>query len=217
MPSPILTPTPPSAQIIQQATEALDTWNQLGPIMGLLLVVGLAVIAILVIAYFNRNSASTAINVLAQNVATKDREIGELEKQREADREANRESLSAIHDQMIRSNDILEATKKLNDTRDARQADMLANQARIATAFETLLSQGSVPLQKVAADVALIMTTVIGIDSRTANVEEAVKILPQLKADFNKRLDELMAEITKRATQPVSAVIIPPAGESGQP
>lgn len=213
---PTTTPTQPPSVIIQQATEALDTWNQLGPIMGLLLVVALAVVAILVIAYFNRNSNAQALGVLVAANAEKEREVREFKERLEQEHAQHIESLSAIHAQTQRTNDLFEQNIKRGGERDAQQAEMLQNQLRIASAFENLLNNGSAPLQRVAADVAQLMIAVNNVDVRTMGWHEIMLSIPQWRIDVNKKLDELMVEVTKRATKPIPKVEIPPAGESGQ-
>lgn len=214
---PTTTPTPPPAEIIREATQALDTWNQLGPVMGLLLVVALAVVAILIIAYFNRNSNAQAISVLASSNAAKEREVQEFKDRLQQEHAQHIESLTAIHDQTRRTNDLFEQNIKRGSERDAQQAEMVQNQLRIANAFDNLLNNGSLPLQKVANDVANLMTAVNNIDTRTNGWQEIMASIPQWRIDFNKRLDDLMVELTKRATKPIPKMDVPPTGESGQP
>lgn len=214
---PTTTPTASPVQVVEQAQQFVDTWNQLGPVMGLLFFGSLALIVIVLVVYSSRNSNAQAVSVLANANAAKERELTEFKQRLQQEHEQHIESLSAIHDQTRRTNDLFEQNIRRGSERDAQQAEMVQNQLRIANAFDNLLNNGSLPLQKVASDVANLMTAVNNIDTRTNGWQEIMASIPQWRIDFNKRLDDLMVELTKRATKPIPKMDVPPTGESGQP
>jgi hypothetical protein len=90
--------------------------------------------------------------------------------------------------------------------RDKQQQRMVETQDKISKSFEALLHEGSAPLQKVAADMAAVMVKIGMMDTRTLNIESLLSSIPQLKTDFNARLDSLFAELAKRSTKPIPVV-----------
>lgn len=209
------TPTPPPAQVIEQAKDFVAVWNSLGPIMGLLFFGSLCLVAIILVLYSSRNGNNQAINILAAANVSKEGEIKELKAQREADRQAHIESLTAISAQATRSNDLWDAMNKQSQNRNLQQGELVATQGRIAASFDKLLNEGSQPLQKVAQDVAQLLTAVGTINTNTANIPQLIESIPQIKQDFAKRLDELETELKKRSTKPIPQVDL--NGSEGTP
>lgn len=207
MGTPVFTPTPPPAEVVEQAVRVIDTWNQLGPIMGLLFVISLAFIAVILVLFSSRNSNNAAITTQANTIAAKDREINEMAAQREQDRKANAENARLLAEQFARSNDLWEVSNKQSENRNLQQQNLVNTQANIARAFDKLLSEGSQPLQKVAADVAQLLLLGGKIDTQTADLPQLLAAIPQLKADINERLDTMMRELEKRSTKPLPAVL----------
>jgi len=212
-----LTPTPtpvPSAELVRQAGEIVTIWNTLSPIMAVLFVAAIALGIVALMVWIGRGNSSTAINVIANANAQKDKEIAELKAQREQDRQQNTENTKLLAEQFTRANDLFEAMNDRGGERDKQQQRMVETQSKIADSFESLLKEGSAPLQKVAADVAVIMGTINGLDTRTMTWQLAIESIPQIRADFNERLDSLLKELAKRATKPIPAVIDPPSVEA---
>jgi hypothetical protein len=205
--TPVPTPTPvPPAELLKQAGEIVSVWNTLTPIMAVLLVALVALALVGLMLWISRNSNSQAINVLSNANAAKDREIEEMKKQRLQDREANAQNARILSDQFARSNDLWEANNKQAQNRGLQQQEMVATQGRIAASFEKLLSEGSIPLQKVATDVAQLLILAGSIDTKTGNITSAIEALGQIKTDLNKRLDDIVAELNKRSTKPLPLV-----------
>jgi len=207
-----LTPTPtpvPPAEVVEQAVRVIDVFQSLGPLMALLFVVALALAVVMVISYFNRGSTSTALTVVANAAAQKDKELAELKAQWGQDRQRHVESPSAIANQANRANDLFEAMNKRGIERDKQQQRMVENQDRIAASFDVLLHEGSAPLRVVANDVAAIMLKIGELDNRTSNWQAAMNDIPLIRADFNSRLDKLLAEMAKRSTKPIPQVQVP--------
>lgn len=79
-------PTPVSdaavVEVVQQATEAIDTFNNLGVFMATVGVFAFFALAILVLVWSNRNTANIAVTTLAQVNADKARENQELKDER---------------------------------------------------------------------------------------------------------------------------------------
>lgn len=199
-------PTQPAAEVIRDAVRVLDTFDQLGPLMGLLLVVALALISILIVVFASRNSNSQAINVLAAANTAKEYEIKDLRAQLIEYQRLHVEGLSVIGAQTTRTNDLFDAMNNRSANRDLQQQEIVNTQGRIASAFDRLLSEGSAPLQQVARDVAALITLANSIDSRQSNWEALIVSIPQVKQDIITQLNNLMAELQKRSTKPIPAV-----------
>jgi hypothetical protein len=212
MPTTTATPTAvPPAELIEQATRVIDIWNSLGPLMAILFVLALAMGVVLLVTFANRNSSATAITVLAQANAQKDKDLLEAKEQRNQERVEFIKGLTVIADQSTRANDLFEAMNSQGGERVKQQQRMVETQDKISVAFETLLREGSTPLQKVASDVAVIMNVIGGLNTRTENWQTVMDSIPQIRADFNERLDSLFKELAKRSTKPIP--IVPPEAQ----
>lgn len=208
-----ITPTPvPPAELLDRAEQVIDTWNTLGPIMGLLFVVGLAFFAILFVVWNNRNSTSTVVSVLSNANAQKDREIAELKAQRAVEHQMHIESLGAIHANGQRSNDLLDASTQIQ----RQQTDLLVainkrgqerdnREDMMAADLNRLVTEGSIPLQKGLATVQEIALKVTNIDSRTADWTTILESITPLLAELN----TLRLEAKKHKTGPIPQVEVP--------
>lgn len=197
-----LTATPSPAEVVRDATQIIDTWNSLGPLMAVLGLAGLALAIVLLISWFNRNTISSTVSVLTSTIAHRDAEIEELKSDAKEFRSMHIESLTAISDQATRSNDVLDAWNRRGIERDADQKLM-------AAALNTLVSDGSVPLRKLMNDVSVLMATINTIEPRTAQLTELAITIPALRTELNTKLDAVMTEVMKRSTKPIPKIDMP--------
>jgi hypothetical protein len=210
MPQLTSTPTPDakSVELVRQAGEIVSIWNTLTPVMAVLLVALVALGIVALVVWLGRGNSSAALNVIVKTNAEKEREIADLKAYQAKKDEQFVNGLMTIAEQSTRSNDLFEAMNNRGLERDKQQQRMVETQEKISTAFETLLHEGSTPLQKVASDVAAIMGTIAGMNTRTENWQTVMDSIPQIRADFNERLDSLFKELAKRSTKPIPVVAI---------
>lgn len=207
-PTPIVTPTPSPAELVRDATQIIGIWNSLGPLMAVLGIVALAFAAILLIQWSNRNSSSTAIQVLAAANTQKEKELAKAEEQRDQDRKQYVESLTVLSEQSTRANDIGADTNKILRAMNEGGLERAMMQKQLSDDFHTLISTGSAPVQEIRNKVNEIVTIVGTIDSRTADWNAILNLITPLLIE----LGALRAEAKKHSTQPIPIIDpVPPA------
>lgn len=213
-PTPIFTPTPSPAELTKQVGELVSIWNTLTPIMAVLFVVLVALGIVGLFLWINRNNSSTAINVIANSNAQKDKEIIELRAQREQDRKQNTENMTLLSQQFTRSNDLFEAMNNRGGERDKQQQRMVESQAQIASDLKVMVTSGSAPVQEIRTRVNEIVGIVSTIDGRTADWNGILSIITPLLIE----LGALRTEAKKHSTQPIPVIDpVPPANGEANP
>jgi len=199
MPTPYPTATPSPAEVARDVTQIMTVFNSLGPVMVIL---GALIIALVILLYNARNiavSTSATVTVLTGTIARQDAEIIDLKSDAKEFRKLHIDSLTAISDQATRSNDVLDAWNKRGSERDADQKMM-------ASALNTLVQDGSIPLRKLMADVAKVMSDINTLDTRTLNLPELALSIPAMRIELNAKLDAVMTEVVKRSTKPIPTI-----------
>lgn len=101
------TPIPDSqvAEVVVQATKAIDAFSDLGVFLAVLFVFALLIILfgsiVLVLVWSNRKTSGAAVNVLAQVNADKINELVEMRRQRDEENKLERERHQERHDQLM--------------------------------------------------------------------------------------------------------------------
>jgi DNA anti-recombination protein RmuC len=211
---PTATATPSPSEIvkqIEQVTQVIDVFKSLGPVMGLLFIVGLVLFAMLIVMWFSRNNLNTVTNILANNNAQKDKEINDLKAQREQAQKQHVESLSAIHKQMQRGNDLSENSNRILEAVNTRGGQRDLDQQKMAADLHEMVSSGSKPVQEILQRVREIAEGINRLDMRTADWPETVKAVTSLMQE----LGGLRAEAKKHSTQPIPVIDISITPESG--
>lgn len=207
MPTP--TATPSTAEIVRDATAIVNTWNSLTPLMAVLGVAALALIIVLLISRNSGNATNNTVKVLTTTITRLEDENVTLKQDAKEFQKMHLESLTVIGNQATRSNDTLDALNRRGIERDADQKLMAAT-------LNTLVSDGSIPLRKLMADVAGIVAIINALDTRTAHLPELAISIPALRADLNAKLDSVMSELAKRSTKPIQQLPVePPKTENG--
>lgn len=102
-------PTPVSdavvVEVVQQATEAIDAFSNLGVFMAVLFVIALLIILfgaiVLVLVWSNRNSSGAAVNTLSQSNTEKINELIEIRRQRNEEITLERNRHQQNHEQFM--------------------------------------------------------------------------------------------------------------------
>lgn len=94
---PTTAPDPQVIDAVEQATKAIDTFNNLGVFMAVLGVFTFFALAILVLAWSNRSTSNIAVSTLAQVNADKAKENQELKEERRQDKIRQQQN----HDQFM--------------------------------------------------------------------------------------------------------------------
>lgn len=202
-PQPTSTPSP--AEIVEQATRVLDTWDNLGPLMAVLGVAALALAFALFLAWSNRNSNSSVITTLVNTALQKDKDIADLKEQRKQEHDQHIESMKVLAEQSTRTNDLFDAMNNRGTERDKQQQRLVETQDKIATRFESLLTEGSKPVQEIQAKVTEILILANKIDGRTADWNSILNVITPLLVE----LGALRQEAKKHSTQPIPAIADP--------
>lgn len=210
MPTPTSTPSP--AELVRDATQIVNTWNSLGPVMALLAVVALAIGAILLVLWSSRNSNSAAITVLAQSNSDKEKELSDLKAQRAQENAQHQEIMLAVKEQMKRSNDIGQTANETLITVNNRGLDRDTVQKQLAEDVHTIVSAGSLPVQEILNRVRSMAEVISKIDARTADWSTVALAVTPLMIE----LGALRTEAKKHSTQPIPA-IDPPANGTETP
>lgn len=206
---PTNTPEPSPAEVVQQAERIIDIWNSLGPIMAILFVAALALVVVFVIVWSSRNNSNTLLNLLASNNAQKDREIQELREQRRVDQQQHIESLSAIHEQNMRANDLSATSIAILNIMNNQNNERYDGQKIMASQIEALATQGSAPVQEIKAKVVEILGIAGRLDNRTADWNGILTVITPLLVE----LGALRIEAKKHSTQPIPKIDPPPTGD----
>lgn len=209
IPIPTPSPTPSPAEVVRQATEIINTWNDLTPLMAVLGVAALALAVVMIISWNNRNSSAAAIEVLAKANAQKEQELADLKEQRRQEHEQHIESLAAIADQNNRANDLSQQANTLIEQSNSilkaqmdRGLERDATQKQLADDFHALMNTGSKPVQEILSRVHTIAKGVEMLDTRTADWPDVLKVITPLLIE----LGALKQEAKKHSTQPIPAV-----------
>lgn len=199
----------PPDEFLDKAERVIDIWNSIGPLMAILGVMALALIVVGAAAYFNRNSTSTAIKVLANITDRQDKEIAELKTQGSTDREKYIQSISVVAEQSTRANDLFEAMNNRGGQRDQQQQRLVESQAQIAADLKVMSTQGSQPVQDIKTKVGEILDLTNRIDSRTADWDGILTAISPLLVE----LGALRIEAKKHRTQPIPQIAPSPSGD----
>lgn len=199
------TPTPSPAEVVEKATQVIDAFQNLGPLMAVLGVAALALAFALLIAWINRSGTAAVVNVLASASTQKDKDIADLKAQRAQEHKEHLESISALHNQAVRTNDLFEAMNNRGLERDKQQQLLVETQGQIVTELEKMTSVGSVPVQEIRTHVREIKSIVDGIDVRTADWNGILAVITPLLVE----LGALRAEAKKHSTQPIPKIDMP--------
>lgn len=211
----IMQVTPPTAtevatdELLDKAERIIGLWDSLGPVMGIMAVVIVALVVVGGVSYFNRNSSSTAIKVLEKandrldkSIERQDKEIIALQEQSSADREKYVQSIGIVAEQSQRANDLFEAMNNRGGQRDLQQQRLVESQERIADDLKSIATSGSPPVQEIKTKVVQIFDIVTHIDKRTADWNGILETITPLLAELN----TLRVEAKQRSTQPIPKV-----------
>lgn len=209
-PTPVFTPTPSPAELVRDATQIINVWNSLGPIMAVLGVCAIALIIVLLVTRDNTKGSATVLSVLANNNAQKDKDILDLKSQREQEHKQHIESMTMLAEQGRRANDLFEAMNNRGSERDKQQQRMVESQAQIAGDLKTMVTLGSAPVQEIRSKVNEIVGIVSTIDGRTADWNSILSVITPLLVE----LGALRQEAKKHSTQPIPAIDPPTNGEA---
>lgn len=199
------TPTAPPAELIEQAVRVIDIWQTLGPLMAVLLVAAMAIAVVFANNWINRNSSSSAINVLSHSNTQKEKELEESKTQREQDRQQHVESIRILSEQSTRANDLWEAMNNRSGERDKQQQRMVEAQEKIASDLGVIINDGSTPVREIKTKVGEIVNIVTAIDSRTADWDGILQVITPLLIE----LGALRTEAKKHRTQPIAPITMP--------
>lgn len=204
------TPDPSTAELARDATQIINTWNNLGPFMAVLGIVALALIIMLLSQRSNSNSQDKTMSVLTTTLAHRDAEIIELKNDAKAFQKLHIESLEAIAEQGNRSNDISAEANKILKAQLERGNERDASQKQLADDFHVMLTTGSIPVQEILTRVRSMMEVLTRIDTRTADWNAIVQTVTPLMIE----LGALRTEAKKHSTQPIPAIDPPNNGEA---
>lgn len=214
--------TPPTAtevatdELLDKAERLIGLWDSLGPVMGIMAVVIVALVVVGGVTYVNRNSSSTAIKVLEKvsdrldkEIERQDKEIILLQQQGSEDRGKYIESIAVVAAQSTRANDLFEAMNTRSGQRDSQQQRLVESQAKIANDLNQMATAGSAPVQEIRARVGEIVNIVTHIDTRTADWDGILSTLTPLLVE----LGELRTAAKKHKTQPIPQIT--PSADTG--
>jgi len=197
------TPTPvPSAELVRQATQLIDVWHNLGPLMALLGVVVLALIIVLLNTRDNNKGNATVLSVLADNNIQKDKDIVDLKAQRDQENKQHLERMDALRAQAERANDLAAQGNAILIAINDRGLERDAVQKQMAEDMHTIVNAGSVPVQEILQRVRTFTDVLTRIDTRTADWSAVVTVIQPLMLE----LGALRAEAKKHSTQPIPAI-----------
>lgn len=201
-----LTPTPTAApevgEVVRQTEKVLDAFNSLGFGMAALFVITVLSLVVLAIVWSNRNNSSVVISTLAAVNTQKDKDIADLKAQRAAEHEQHLESMSALHEQAIRQNDIQEKQAKILQTQTERDTARDAKTDQIAADIRTLSERGGQHAQDILASAQRNAETLQRIDIRTSSWDSIVQVVTPLLQE----LQALRLEAKKHSTKPIPTV-----------
>ena len=199
---PIPTSTPSPAEVVKQATQIINTWNDLGPLMAVLLVAALALLIVLLISWGTRNTNATVITVLANLNTQKDKDIADLKAQREAEHEQFIASLGELHEQAIRQNDIQTKQAEILKTQTERDTARDLKTDQLAADVKQWAERGGQHAQEILASAQRNAETLQRIDTRTTNWDTVVQIITPILQE----LQAVLLEAKKHSTKPIPAV-----------
>jgi F0F1-type ATP synthase membrane subunit b/b' len=221
-PTPIPIPPGQIVQIVDQVTEGMKGFQELGVSQGSLFVLGLAFVALIVYFLVTRNKGKElgiAMQTMSQVITNQQTDIQKA--QQSADRLDEKyiqsfitigEALNRIADNGKQQSDLLDAIHKTENSQD----NLLS---QVKNTIDGIVKDGSPPLQALAEDVKTIMAYFQVIDEPKGNWEKIIKIVPEIQTGLttiNQRLDELVNHARvekKRSSQQVPSIEVV-AGES---
>lgn len=206
------TPDPSTAELARDATQIINTWNNLGPFMAVLGIVALALIIMLLSQRSNSNSQDKTMSVLTTTLAHRDAEIVELKTDAKNFQKLHIDSLTAIAEQGNRSNDISAEANRILQAQLERGNERDISQKQLADDFHVMLTSGSIPVQEILARVRTMADMLTRIDTRTADWNTVMQVIQPLMVE----LGALRVEAKKHSTQPIPA-IDPPNNEEATP
>lgn len=208
MPTPTVTPSP--AEIVRDATQIINTWNNLTPFMAVLGLVALALIVMLLSQRSNSNANDKTMGVLTSTLAHRDQEITELKNDAKKFQKMHIDSLTAIAEQGNRSNDISAETNKILQAQLLRGNERDGIQKQLAADVHQMVSAGSIPVQEILSRVRAMTDVIAHIDTRTIGWDAiAIAITPLMI-----ELGALRQEAKKHSTQPIPVIDPPDNGEA---
>lgn len=201
-----LTPTPTASpevgELVQQTEKVLDAFNSLGFGMAALFVMTILSLVVLAVVWSNRNNSTIVISTLAAANTQKDKELADLKEQRRQEHEQHIESMSALHEQAIRQNDIQTEQAKILRTQTERDTARDAKTDQIAADLRTLSERGGQHAQDILASAQRNAETLQRIDMRTSSWDTIIQVVTPLLQE----LQALRLEAKKHSTKPIPAV-----------
>lgn len=202
----LLTPTPtPSGEvgeIAAQTERVIDSFNSLGFGMATMFVITILALVMLMLAWSGRNNSNTALTTLASVNQQKDKDITDLKAQRAAEHQQFMDSLSALHDQHIRLNDLQAQQNQILKTQTERDTARDAKTEQIATEVRSLSERGGQHAAEILRSVQANADQLARIDMRTTSWDAVVQIVTPLLQE----LQALRLEAKKHSTKPIPAV-----------
>jgi hypothetical protein len=198
----IETPTPTPDELIDKTARLLSIWDNLGPLMAILALMALAFLVIGIIAYFNRNNSSVAIEAQNKLIDRQEKDISELKQEIRQERKQNIETFKVISDQLTRGNDLWEASNTQAGQRVSQQQRIVDVTAQVASDLKMIATVGSVPVQEIKVKVNEIVGIVTHIDTRTADWNAILETVTPLLVE----LGTLRTEAKKHKTQPIPVI-----------
>lgn len=202
----VATQTPVADELIDKAERVIGIWDTLTPVMAILFFAVLALVVILAVVYFNRNSSSAAIDAQNKLFNRQEKDISELKTEIREERKQYFETFKVIGDQLTRGNDLWEASNTQTGQRVSQQQRLVESQAQIAADLKNIATVGSPTVQAIAARVEEIKTIVSNIDSRTADWSGIANVITPALIE----LGFLRQKAKEHSTQPIPAIDPPP-------
>lgn len=199
-----LTPTPPPevGEVVRQTEKVLNAFDNLGFGMAALFVITILSFVVLAIIWSNRNNNTVVISTLAAVNTQKDKDIADLKAQRAAEHQQHIESMTALHEQAIRQNDIQDKQAKILQTQTERDTARDQKTDQIAADLKSLSERGGQHAQEILASAQRNAETLQRIDMRTASWDTIIQIVTPLLQELN----ALKFEANKHSTKPIPAV-----------
>lgn len=192
-------PAPAPAPAVDQYTTIIQAWQGLGLGMAVMFVLGLLILlGIGIVFYIFRPRSQSQFNATETMRQELVRALADERKEKEAVEQEKRrleglfaEGLSALSDA---NNRIADNGKQANELMKQRDDE----QAKLANAINTIVNEGSKPLQEMAK-------TVTEMSARITRWDQIIPALPTLEAEIK----HLRDEAEKRSTKPIPIVEAP--------
>lgn len=209
-------------EVVEQATKAIDTFNNLGVFMAVLGVFAFFALAILILVWSNRNTSNTAVTTQAQVIVDKARENQELKDERREDKlrqqQYQEQFLAMLAVLAGKQTDI---STGLTSSEARLTSQITTSESTIKGRVQTVGDANIARLDKIDKALAVIQTAINAYSDPDAEAkyDRALTILTAkleaVKDDLAGVKTDTAANTDARVTSEMAAIEVMPAADAG--